>query len=83
MRDGDGHGVNRDGMGTAGYDIHTRTWPLDRVHGVHSLADAARTSIASTPSSHSMARGSTYRCSRPGFSSAASALALKSLTTLT
>lgn len=27
-------------METRGYDVHTRTWPLDRIHGMHSLADA-------------------------------------------
>src|SRR5713226_3732507 len=55
VRDGDGHGVNRDGMGTAGYDIHTRTWPLDRVHGVHSLADAVEVGRAAGPAGTSIA----------------------------
>lgn len=55
MHDGDGHGVSLDGMGTAGYDIHTRTWPLDRVHGVHSLADSVEVGRAAGPPGASVA----------------------------
>ena len=55
MHDGDGHGVNRDGMGTAGYDIHTRTWPLDRVHGMYSLADSVEVGRAAGPAGTSVA----------------------------
>jgi uncharacterized protein YprB with RNaseH-like and TPR domain len=55
VRDGDGHGVNRNGMGTAGYEIHTRTWPLDRVHGVHSLADSIEVGRAAGPAGTSVA----------------------------
>jgi len=55
LRDGGGHGVSLDGMGTAGYDIRTHTWPLDRVHGVHSLADSVEVGRAAGPLGTSVA----------------------------
>jgi uncharacterized protein len=42
-------------MGTAGYDIHTRTWPLDRIHGMRSLADAVEVGRAAGPPGSSIA----------------------------
>ncbi|HVH30745.1 MAG TPA: ribonuclease H-like domain-containing protein [bacterium] len=42
-------------MGTAGYDIHTRTWPLDRIHGISSLAEAVEVGREAGPPGSSVA----------------------------
>ena len=55
MRDDNGYRVSNDGMATAGYEIHTRTWPLDRVHGLSSLADAVEVGRAAGPPGTSVA----------------------------
>ncbi len=47
--------MSKDSMGTGGYDIHTRTWPLDRIHGMRSLADAVEVGRAAGPPGASVA----------------------------
>jgi tetratricopeptide (TPR) repeat protein len=51
----DGTGVRDGGGVSAGYEIHTRRWPLDRVHGLNSLADAVEVGRAAGPPGTSVA----------------------------